>query len=584
MPTDRAGGAGERGAVLVTMTVGLVTLLVVAALVLDLAAVRVNRAHSLVITDAAAAAGSLELAARDGQAGCEAAIDYLELNLDTSLPFSGINCNPFPSKCDDMTPEHTTSGTADEWTVTIVYPVLDSNPMLDPAAIGAGPQAIHTGDGHPCDRIGVQLDSEHDTFFARIMGTSSQTTEVHTVALAATPVDGEIPLNLLILERYDCRTLSAGGGGGGSGGIIVDAVVNPTTGEVEPGFIALDSDGSGAGCSGNGTIDVDGSGSEIRSDGPEGCAGQIGSHTKPGGYKIGHGCGEIRTFALGTPGCNWPACTSGGTVAPDPTPLLDRKTRAEVDYRFNCKASYPFPVGWEIDGCPFTPAPYIDNLVAAYGAAGTTPPGFVTWSSLGHSCNAPSVTVTGNIRVDCANFRVSGTTIFEGGNVIFDNNVTVNSSGILAINSDGTKPFPYQKKTDEATAYFRGGTISKAGQGSLVMHRTLGYFAPGVRLKMTGGSGALVWTAPTTGNFDDLALWSESDIEHELSGQATLGLEGVFFVPNATVSYQGSGTQKSVEAQFIVRKLTVGGNGKLVVGPSYDRAVLFPVIVAQLIR
>ena len=583
-----SGEDGERGAVLVVMSAGLVTLLIVAALVVDLAAVRVNRAHSLTITDAAAAAGSLELHSRDGRAACETAIDYLELNLDTSAPF-GVNCNPFPNHCDDTTPSHSTTASVDEWTVTIVYPVLDANAMMDPAAIGAGSQAVHAGDGHPCDRIGVQLDSVHDTFFARVIGTDTQRTSVHTVALAATPVDGDVPLNLLILERYDCQALSASGGGGGSGGILVDAVINPHTGHVEPGFIAVDSDGSGSGCSSAGTVHVNGSTSEIRADGPDGCVGQIGSHVLPGGYHIGEGCGEIRTFALGTPGCNWPACSSGGTVAPDPTALLERKTRAEVDYRFNCKASYPFPVGWEIDGCPDAgdPAidPYIDDLVADYGAAGTTPPGFVTWSSLGHGCNTGSdITVTGDIRVDCNNFQVQDTIIFEGGDVIFDGNVSLTSDGEIAINSDSSRPFPYDAVNDEAVAYFRGGTISKGGSASLIMHNTLGYFAPGTRLKMTGGAGALVWSGPETGNFEDLALWSESSVTHELAGQAELGLEGVFFVPLATVSYQGDGNQRSVEAQFIVRKLQVGGNGRLVVAPSFDRSVLFPVIVAQLIR
>ena len=71
----------EDGATLVIFSAGLAALLVVAALVVDLAAVRVNRAHSRVVTDAAAAAGSLELVNRDGRAACATAVGYVGENL-----------------------------------------------------------------------------------------------------------------------------------------------------------------------------------------------------------------------------------------------------------------------------------------------------------------------------------------------------------------------------------------------------------------------------------------------------------------------------------------------------------------------
>ena len=577
----------ERGAVLVLMTAGLITLLVVAALVIDLAAVRVNRAHSLTITDAAAAAGTIELGVRNGENACIAAIDYLELNLDTSGPFSGFNCNPFPKKCTDGTPTHITTGTVDGWTATIEYPILDDSARLDPAAIGAGTQAVVAADGHPCERMSVSLVSEHDSFFARILGQSTQRTEVHSVALASVPVDGEIPLNLLLLERYDCDVLSAQGGGSSSGGILVEAVVDPDTGEVHPGYIAVDSDGTGSGCNSAGTIDVGGTGAEIRADGPSGCVGQIGEHTLPGGTKIGEGCGEIKTFAAGTPGCNWPACTNGGVLAPDPSQLNKRLTRARVDHRFNCKDSYTMPVGWEIEGCPYTTAPHIDNLVAAYGGTGT-PPGFATFTSMGYNCNGSGnpavIKISGNVHVDCNLLKVGDTIIFEGGDVVFDGSVDLSGSGVLAVNTDSSGPFPWGPSSDDAIAYFRGGTFSKSGSASVVMHNTMAYFAGGVKMNLAGGSGALIWIAPIDGSFEDLALWSESGTDHKFAGSAQLSLEGVFFVPWATVSYQGSGGQKSVEAQFIVRKLHVGGNGTLTVGPSFDRSIPIPNYAAQLIR
>jgi hypothetical protein len=577
------------GAVMVIMGVGLVLLMAVAALVVDLAAVYVNRSVSRTVTDNAAAAGALDLASGNGRDGCSAAIDYLELNLETSAPFSGVNCNPFPTRCDAATEVRVTTGTVDQWTVRVTYPVPDGHPMLDPDAIGAGSQAVVAEDGAQCDRIAVQLESQHSSFFARVIGNDTIDTEVHTVALASIPIEGQVPLNLLILERYDCDALVAAGSGGGDGGITVDAVINPNTGELEPGFIALDSDGSGAGCGSDGAIDIDGSNSEIRADGLDGCAGQLGSHNLPGGYTVGEGCGQIKVFATGTPGCNFPACTSSGVIAPEPTKLPSRKTRAQVDYRYNCKASYPFPAGWEIPPCPDPPAPHIDNLITEYGTAGTTPAGFTTWTSLGHPCTVEgpvgtTITASGDIRIDCPLFDVKRNVIFEGGDVIFDGDVAVTSSGVLAVNSDSSTAFPHGEVDDQAIAYFRGGSLSKAGSASVLLNRTTVYIAPGGGLSMAGGSGTLVWTAPTVGDFQALALWSDATATHQLAGQSELDLEGVFFVPDATVTYAGDGIQRSVEAQFIVRKLAVSGNGKLVVAPAFDQSVLFPIKVAQLIR
>ena len=102
---------------------------------------------------------------------------------------------------------------------------------------------------------------------------------------------------------------------------------------------------------------------------------------------------------------------------------------------------------------------------------------------------------------------------------------------------------------------------------------------------MEGGTGTLVWSAPTVGPYDDLALWSDGAADHQFAGQASLVLEGVFFTPLARVVYRGIGAQDQVDAQFIARKLQSTGQGFLIVRPEYDRAVLFPDSLAiQLIR
>ena len=397
--------AGQEGAVLLIVSIAMVTLLAIAALVLDLGAVRSNRAASRVAADAASTAGALDAAEGDGRAGCETALDYLELNLAGVTTISGASCLGFPTTCDPTTPSVSTTGSSGNWTVTLTYPVPDAEAVLDPSAIGAGSQAISADDGNQCERFGVSITSNHQHLFASVIGASSQDTTVSSVARTYIPPAEDFALNLLILERYDCDAISAAGSGGGSGGIVVDAVLNTDTGELDPGFIAIDSDGSGV-CGGDGVLDVDGGNAYIRADGPTGCPTETGTHVGAGGLTVGEGCGALRLLAPGVPGCNYPACTSSGTVVPDPTRGRERVTRAPVDHRFNCKPTYPFPVGWEIEPCADAPAPYIDNLVAAYGGAGT-PVGFSSWTGAGYPCTidgSPGTEIiapAGNWHVDC---------------------------------------------------------------------------------------------------------------------------------------------------------------------------------------
>ncbi|MGI9647639.1 MAG: hypothetical protein ACR2OI_03895, partial [Acidimicrobiia bacterium] len=109
--------------------------------------------------------------------------------------------------------------------------------------------------------------------------------------------------------------------------------------------------------------------------------------------------------------------------------------------------------------------------------------------------------------------------------------------------------------------------------------------SPGVEFKMTGGDGSFIWTAPTTGNYEDLALWSESAEEVKLAGQANTIMEGVFFAPLAEINYTGNGSQQQVGAQLISKKLSAGGNGTLKLKPTPSRSVeLIIPVASELIR
>lgn len=568
---------------LVITAIGMIVLMAVAALAIDLAAVRDKRTSGKRATDAAATAAALSIADpwRTPQDACQAAVDYLALNGVDRVFSPPLDCTQFPIDCEEgVTPSVTETASTTEFAIAITYPVMNADPAMESSAVGADVQPIIQADGESCERIAVSVRTRHPTVFGGVIGVGSVESTVHSVALANPSALGGRALNLLVLERHDCDAVEASGAGG-TGGIIVDGVVEPATGKVFPGTLAVDSDGSGVGCGNDGTVDVNGSNGLVRAD-SEPCAYELWPGT-------GRGCGVIELFAPGTPGCFPPACTSAGTVAPDPTPAPERLTRAPVDWIFNCKASYP--AAYDIEGCPdaATKDAYIDELVAAVGPSGLPSPAW-EWNDYSptYPCSvAPSDTITvpnGNWRVNC-DLSVRGNLTFEGGNIVFDGNVSLISSGELNMNGSNDTPnwLPSayvvdigESSSTFAFAYFRNGTLSKAGQASVRMTNMLGYYSSTSSLDLGGGSGTVALIAPTEGPFKNLAMWSESAADHNLAGQANIELEGVFFTPLAKVSYQGNGGQSQVAAQFIALKLAVGGNGALVIKPRFDRLVTFP--------
>jgi hypothetical protein len=595
----------ESGAVFLIVALFMVALLLIAGLVIDIGGVRGFRANQQTISDAAAAAGAIALAETEsGQAACVAAKAYVAVNARGIDSLAGINCNAFPVSCDAGTPELVATTGEGRFTVSIVYPVSDSSPLMASGVIGAVPQPGGAWDGEQCDRIGVAIESEWPTSFSQLAGVESLDANVHTVAKGVRITGESVPVNILVLDRTGCQSFHASG----NGGIYVDAMYNPDEdGDpsnglqpvLEPGLGAADSDGSD-GC-GDGVIDIDGSGAVLRADGPQGCDDQLGTHLV-NGLTVGDGCGKLQTLAPGTPGCNFPACTAGGGNPPNPEPtaLPGRLTRASVDYRYNCKPDYTSidaAISWatwaltttnaqDIPGCPDAPAPHIDELIAMVGETGT-PPGFQTWTGAGYPCTVegPIGTVilvpAGDWYVDCPAFTNKRTVVFQGGNIVFAGSVDVQSSAILAINANaGT----YTATEPEAWVFLRNGALRKAGAAVLIMNNTFLYASKDAHIEMAGGDGALTWVAPDQGDFDDLALWGDSPTTHLWAGQAALTLEGVFFTPFAQAEYAGTSGQNQVKAQFIAHSLHARGQGTLVVSPEYGRAVQFQLNQSALIR
>lgn len=563
------------------------------AIAVDIGALWLQRSADQKVTDNAAAAGALELANTDGQQACEVALSYVVVNTDEigSLDDSGCG-TAFSSVC--TTGESLTMNSG-RFTITVTHPVSDTDPLMTSGIIGARSQVLHGDDGEACERFGVEMVAVRDSLFAQFLGHEEGSTAVHTVAASTRSEEGP-PLNLLVLNRTECQTIHVQG----NGGIIVDAVVgeddsgNPIG--LTHGLAASDSDGS-AGCSSDGVIDVDGGNSEIRADGPEGCPDQIGTHDVDG-FTAGEGCGLIQTVAPGTPGCeqsvNTPACTpgSGGDnkPLPDPTGLPGKITRESVDHRFNCWSDYTSPpagTDWatspltgdqSIGGCTGSPD-HIYDLIIDVGSTGNPINRglWTTWSD-GHSCTVdsgnPDVTINGNVVFDCASLSVKAN-VTVNGNVVFDGDVEVTSSGHLDIGNTSGSP---------GWAFFRDGTLSKGGSASLTFDQTTVYMSETSGVVMSGGDGSLTWVAPETGEFEDLALWSDSPTLHEWAGQAGLVMEGVFFTPLATGDYSGTSGQNQTDAQWIADKLVARGQGTLLIRPSVERGISLGNPAVNLIR
>lgn len=579
----------DRGTSVVILAIALFLLLGASAIALDVAAIWLDRSTDQKVTDAAAAVGVLEAVETGGQAACVAALTYVGVNTADLASVDTSGCSDFNKVCDPFDVTETTVS-AGRYDITVVYPVDDDHDLMTSRIISRTPQDLVEGDGKPCDRLGVKMTSTRESLFSQVLGFSTGTTTVHTVAKRIEG-DERPPLNLLVLDRTGCNTISANGGGQ----IIAEPVIdydhngNPTG--LAPGLVIADSDGSD--CSGSGgVINVSGAGSVIRSDGPAGCGN--GTGYTYGGYDAEEGCGRLVVLAPGTPGCNLPACSvSGGANAPNPppSPLGSRYTRQPADWAYNCYPDYgnpPWDTLWaadaltagnqqDIDPCETYDGTnaHVYNLIQEVGDVPS--PGFgdifPRWKDdPARTCNIASgetIVVPGSVVVDCSTLQINGTVVIDG-NAVFNGNVSVNGS--LTVNPP---------TGDMAWVFFRGGRLSKAGSGNLAFNDAVVYMARDSDVKLSGGSGSLIWTAPTSGRFEDLALWSDSTATQEWSGQAALDLRGIFFMPLATASYSGSGHQIQTDAQWLAWRLDVGGGAILRIAPAIgglsaraDRTVL----------
>lgn len=562
----------ERGAALVLFGMLQLALLTVAALVVDIGYVRAAARRNQSIVDLSILAAGNKLSESDYLAACVNVINTLNVNarqmpvIDaTAFCTQGGNdvtktvCS-LPGTGLGQAKPKVTSGA---YTVELHFPVPLSE--IWNSKYGDGLK-----DGQPCQRMRLLLTSKEPAFFGGVAGSKGHSVVRSATLRSKTDPRERVPA-LWLLDPYGCTPLAASGGSR-----VTVGVTSPT---VVPGIIKLDSDGSA--CSSNqNTISSTGASTLIQA---------VPTSGSPRGM--------ISLFGLppGATSCVAPICdmadVSGGRLVPQPTGSTERATRAPVDWRFNCKSSYPSYHGLAIDGCTEGNPTYLDTLRTTMGTTGT-PSGFKRWTTNGYSCN-PSGAVTvpvDNWYIDC-NGGLSignGTTLtFEGGNIVMDKGLTM-TGGVFNVNSTVNAddlattcaPLTFtsscftSSSEDAAFIYMRDGSWDITG-GVLNLHR-VSVFQQNGYVKVS--SATPNWTAPTEGPFAQLSLWSEkSSNKFQINGGAGISLEGIFFTPEADpLSLSGGGDWGQLSAQFISYRVAVSGGGTLTMAPNESMISLPP--------
>lgn len=513
----------ESGVVIVLVAATIGALLVMAALVLDLAGARRDRDADQIAADAMSLAGAQGMSGTtsDGTAACQAAWSYLVVNLPSAETAPAPSCTTFASACVATTARQV-QATVGSYRITITHPVPNNSPLLQGRAAGAL-------DGAPCQRLGIRVQQDR----ANLLASGSVALDVTAVSRFL-PGVGEADAPLVLLADHDCGVLTVSG--------TSALTVNTSTGA--PGYIAIDSDGQDCSNPSKVVLDVNGQGSIT--------AGQI----------------ALWALADGDP----TSAYSSGLLSPAPVASSAPVGRTGMDWRYNCSPS---------NGCPTGDPAYIDDMVALWGGSGQPlpAPSFTPWTSA-YSCSPSGATVVpaGSWYIDCGSGGLStnGSITFQGGDIVSDGPITATGAGGLRVNcadsniNDLIAPASCAADPPAPSILFlRSGDL--VDNGDLELRETTVYLATG---KVTfSGNRSLTWTAPNDPSFkfDDLLVWTTSTSDMKITGNTTMVLEGIVFAPNATMELTGSTGGQALGSQIFAKRGKLTGGAQLLLAPREDR-------------
>jgi hypothetical protein len=536
-------------------------------LVMDIGQIVTRGSTNQSVADLAALSGTRNLSVGNYTAACQDAVNYLNAN---APDFDGVTASTFCAQTGNDVSTTVCSGgtlaeamptaTVGKYTISVHFPVPNSE-IVDPY-YGAG-----VFDSTQCKRMRVIVTTPESTFFGNLFGVSSVTTTKSTTVRTKQAFAA-----VWLLDPVGCTPLVVSGG---------SQVTIGSESPLAAGVVAIESNGSA--CSSNQTtISASGTGTFI--------------HAVP---TTGDDQGVVRLVALpfAATTCSTPACAtadvSAGRLTPQPVNGT-RVGRYPVDWKYNCKSSYPLYHTLTVPACPNSgsTSSYIGDLTTAIGnTTGVLPSGFQRWTST-YSCNpsGPITAAAGNWLIDCGNQGLSignGTTVtIPGGNVILDGGLTMTGGNFNVNTANATANLPNSCIPPNSTAcattsaasaaymYVRTGDFNLTG-GSINFNHVMTYQVNGY-LKCSASPPT--WLAPTEGRFAGLSYWSEaSSNKFQIAGGSGVNLSGVFFTPEADpFGLTGGGNWGQQHAQFISYRLSISGGSVASFSPDVQQAVTIP--------
>lgn len=619
----RFGQHREGGAFAVLYAIVVVVIVMTVAVVVDLSSMREDRRMEKLAADSAATAGALKLNAVVGSANANAACveawNYLKLNLGAPGAITQCPVAKFPASfLSCPTDVRVVSGPAGPWQVTITWPVPDDHSLMTTPNVSGStsytqPLDVSIDGADPCGRLGVTVGRDRDFAFATIGGFIGSATSNSSVARSEVKGNINLEMPLVVLDQSGCQALYANG---------VGSLIEVANNGIIPGRMAMDSSGANGGpspgCSNSNQYVAmkNGNGARIHAlNGSDGAQGMILTVANP--YSKAANSSDL--CAEGAD----PALSLG--ICPRPTAFTPI-TRKYWDWEYHCSSSTSAPLSAP---CPYTRPDYIQLLRGQYNKTIFTPAQAasdpVNWRTIAGSACTVTAPITydnsKNTFVDCPTYRVRATTVFQGGTVVFRGNLAVeggaSASGCLRFNyrlpATGDGPcvttagaIAASTASDEMTVYLQDGDVSRSNL-DYVAPKTFLYqeseesapYSASTRFRQmdfgAASSGSIWITAPTAGNFENLAIWTEnfagrSDVSttNTINGfraATNLVLEGIFFFPNGRVKMTGQPTYfGAARSQFVAWSLEVFGGAQLKLIPDPDRTLLIPVGGVRLIR
>ena len=630
----------DRGAYAVLYAALVVLFIGLTALVIDLGMLRMDRRTNRAAADAAAVAGSAALG-RGGNnpvKACEQAMRYAEASLDTTA--GSDNCAATfggPVTCTDATTTATAAESVEGRTIEVSWPIHDGDPLLtdpdrerSPGSLVSQPGSSRDGD--PCQRIAVQISQDRQLAFAVIWGWSDVTTNSHSVGLAEEGGRGGSISPLIALDPTACSALRVDN---------ATLTVNPAVGDLNPGEISVDSDGTGTLCTPGTAVSLANGGT-------------IDALGTPGGAP-----GHIFTLEDNP---SYPGCAP---LCPTPEHRADPVTEAPWRDRYNCddaapagcantgvnNANLPSPHDYvdRWDGFdptqptispPLPPAACIINDLQVFddtrcnadmdiAATGdVTVNGDLVIAGNNNLLVRGSLVVNGRLFVtneiavfSTGSIKVSDIVVVGDDSVALTEDVRVNTGGqfwvgnALAVDDDlrvegcfivsqrytgcsGWSPDITPSAANDPMGVEIGGVLVSGTEATVIFDQafvrvdnTLNLDSPSGRIVLVAPYGEQAadcdpsdaYGVPSSACFEDLALWADATAAttQVLVGNADSYLDGTIYIPHMVLRVSGDLPQQT--AQLVAKRITVL-NGELNLIGDAARSTLVPRSGGSLIR